>query len=90
MPDWSHNSHSLAMHLIGGKLDTDLYLMANAYWEPLQFQLQPPSEGKRWYRFVDTFLKTPNDISEEGFERLLGDQYRYKMGPRSLAVLIGK
>ena len=90
LPDWSWTSHSLAMHLIGGKLDSDLYLMANAYWEPLEFHLPLASEGKSWHRLIDTFLKTPRDISEEGSERWLGEQQRYKVGPRSLVVLAGK
>jgi isoamylase len=89
-PDWSHHSRSLAMHLMGGKLGVDLLLIANAYCESLDFELPPPSERKRWFRFIDTTLKSPKDICEEEMEKLLNDRQRYKVGPYSVVVLVGR
>ena len=34
----------------------------NAYWEPLVFQLPPQSGGRRWRRWIDTALDSPDDI----------------------------
>ena len=42
--------------------------MANAYWESLDFEFPPPSERKKWFRFIDTTLKSPKDICEEEME----------------------
>ena len=40
------------------------HLILNAHWEPLDFELPPAGKGgkKPWRRWVDTALKTPNDI----------------------------
>ncbi len=89
-PDWSWHSRSLAMHLAGGRGDVDCYVIANAYWDGLEFELAPASEQKRWFRFVDTALKSPKDICEEGKEKLLVEQSRYRVAPHSVVVLIGK
>ncbi len=89
-PDWSSHSRSLAMQLIGGKMEIDLFLIANAYWEALDFELPPPSERKKWFRFIDTILKSPKDICEEGQEKMLAPQQSYKVGPYSVVVLVGR
>jgi isoamylase len=62
-PDWSHDSHSLAATARGFKGGYLLHLMLNAYWEPLAFELPSP-EGPGWYRLVDTFLESPDDICD--------------------------
>jgi hypothetical protein len=43
-PDWSNRSHSLAISASPVAADLDLYLMLNAYWEPLRFELPPIPE----------------------------------------------
>jgi glycogen operon protein len=48
-PDWSWDSHSLAMH-VHGKND-HVYVIANAWSGDLHFELPP---GIRWVRLVDT------------------------------------
>src|SRR6201987_1107626 len=61
--DLSTDSHSLAFCLHGGSQDDDdIYVMINAYWEPLEFQIQ---EGKpqEWMRIVDTGFLSPGDFS---------------------------
>ena len=40
-PDWSNQSHSLAITASSVSADLDLYLVLNAYWEPLRFELRP-------------------------------------------------
>ena len=46
-PDTGDSSRSLAWHV------GDLYVIANAYWEPLTFAIQAPGP---WVRIVDTSL----------------------------------
>jgi isoamylase len=38
-PDWSNQSHSLALAASSVAADLDLYLILNAHWEPLRFEL---------------------------------------------------
>jgi isoamylase len=83
--DLSYNSHTLAFCLHGASQeDDDIYVMINAYWEKLDFQVQ---EGKpqEWMRVVDTALASPNDFSERG--ETLGTA-NYSVGPRSVVVLL--
>src|SRR5262249_3915366 len=64
-PDWSDNSHSLAFSAEIRKEKLFFYLILNAYWQPLDFEL-PPVNGFRepWRRWVDTILDAPQDIVE--------------------------
>jgi isoamylase len=89
-PDWSWDSRSLAMHWIGGLRGNDLFLIANAYWERLRFELPVASCGRTWFRLADTMLESPLDILDEGMEQRLSDQHAYHVGPRSVVVLLGR
>ena len=68
-------SHTLAYCLHG---ERDLYVMINAFWEPVRFHIQ---EGKNWKRMVDT---SRQDIVEEPVTSL-----DYELAPRSVVVLEG-
>jgi glycogen operon protein len=90
-PDWSPHSRSLAMHLYGtvGNTQQHIYMIANAYWEPIVFEL-PIVPGWRWMRSIDTSYSTPLDIVEPGRERMLEGPYQYQVGPRSIVVFSGR
>ena len=79
-------SRTLAYYLRGASVgDRDLYVMINAYWEPLDFAIQESAAGA-WSRAVDTFLASPDDIAAPGTEPVVpGGSYR--VGPRSIVVL---
>lgn len=83
-PDWGYHSHSLAMHLHPVTEDTGLYVIMNAYYEPLTFDL--PLE-KAWRRLIDTSLATPDDIVEDEQHAPLLTETRYHAAPRSVVVL---
>jgi isoamylase len=91
-PDWSSESRSLALHLseseAGITLD-NIYLMTNAYWEPLSFAL-PQVARWQWSRVLDTWADPPRDIAEQGSEETLAAQDFYRLQPRSTAVLLAK
>lgn len=89
-PDWSQDSHTLAMHLHGrpNGAQEHIYLISNAHWEPHEFEL-PVASGWRWVRAVDTSLESPDDIAEPGREQELTNARRYTAGPRSTVVLMG-
>ena len=85
--DLSFNSHSLAYYLKGDSQgDQDLYVMINAFTEPLVFTI---FDGlyKPWYRIIDTSQNCPNDIYEPGREQLVSSSH-YTLGPRSIVVLV--
>lgn len=91
-PDWSWDSRSLAMHLSRedeSGAENHIYLIANAYWEPLTFEL-PVVPHHFWFRFLDTKLASPEDISEQDGNDFPVQSDRYEVGPRSVVVLVAK
>ena len=86
-PDWSDWSHSLA--LSARLIDEPIlvYMMLNAYWEPLEFELPHlDSDGKLWRRWIDTGLDPPSDIVDWRLSAVHpGATYRAQ--PRSVVVL---
>ena len=65
-----------------------LHLILNAYWEPLDFELPPVSNGSKnpWRRWIDTALDSPQDIVEwQTAPSIPG--YSYRAEARSVVVL---
>jgi isoamylase len=86
-PDWSHDSHSIALNTYVSKQHHLLYLIFNAYWEPLDFELPPRDDCKSsWHRWIDTSLDSPRDIVELDACPAITDP-TYRAGPRSVVVL---
>ena len=85
-PDWSDNSHSLALC---AELPGDgfaVHLVLNAYWEPLDFELPNLDNGRQWLRWIDTSLDSPHDIVPWQQAPPITDP-TYRAGPRSVAML---
>jgi isoamylase len=83
--DLSPDSRSLAFCLHGASQgDDDIYVMINAYWRALQFQIQEGSP-QDWVRVVDTDLQSPSDFSDCGVQLR---QSTYQVAARSMVVLI--
>lgn len=64
-PDWSRNSHSLALEVeVAWRRSLPVYILLNAYWEPLVFELPAPGNDPDlpWRRWIDTSLRSPLDI----------------------------
>jgi isoamylase len=59
-PDWSDNSYAIAFSGEFKQQDLLIYFALNAYWEPQNFQL--PESRTPWRRWIDTGLKSPEDI----------------------------
>jgi glycogen operon protein len=87
-PDWGDDSHTLALCAEIRRQRLYFYLIVNAFWESLDFEL-PPIDSKfagPWRRWIDTSLDSPFDIVE--WQRSMphaADVYR--AGPRSTVVL---
>ncbi len=84
--DLSYHSQSLAYYLSGkAQEDIDLYVMVNAFTEPLSFTIFDGLQ-KPWSRIVDTSMDSPNDICSPGTEvPMVGSKYLVQ--PRSIVVL---
>jgi isoamylase len=83
--DLSPESRSLAFCLHGASQgDDDIYVMINAYWQALQFQVQEGAP-EDWVRIVDTDLPSAEDCSEHGAPV---EQSTYQVAPRSIVVLV--
>jgi glycogen operon protein len=88
-PDWSYQSHSLALSADVWSEKLFFHLILNAYWEPLEFELPPEKEPGRhpWRRWIDTALDSPQDIVDwPSAPTVTGRIYRVE--PRSVVVLI--
>jgi glycogen operon protein len=87
-PDWSDESHSLALT---GKIPREgvfFHVIINAYWEPLDFELPTLGESAGpWRRWIDTSLDAPDDIvGWEAAVPISGNTYR--TGPHSVVLLV--
>jgi glycogen operon protein len=88
-PDWGDHSHSLALAADLRKEEgLDVYVILNAYWEPLLFELPPVGDGGAgsWRRWIDTFLEGPHDIVPWQ-EAPSFSGHVYRAGARSVVVL---
>ncbi len=84
-PDLSEQSHTLAWHLSGATYDEDdLYVMVNAWSQPLDFTVQVPGS---WRVLADTSDSEPPDLLPAGVSVPDGP---LTVGPRSVVVLSGR
>jgi glycogen operon protein len=86
-PDWGYDSHSLALAVWGRR--GQFYLIFNAYWQALDFELPAPPRGARngWRRLIDTWLAAPDDLCAEG-EAPAVSASTYTVQPRSVVLLL--
>jgi glycogen operon protein len=87
--DRSEASHALAVSRWSEDGTIGLYLMINAYWEPLDFALPSlPKEGPpSWRRWIDTSNSSPDDICDWSSAPAVPGKV-YRVGPRSVVALI--
>lgn len=93
-PDWSWESHSLAIEWthVGPEAHEDaaLYAAFNAWTEPLDFKLPPPPPGSAWRVAIDTAREPPGDILAVGAELPVPRNGRLKVRDRSVVVLVAR
>jgi len=61
-PDWRTSSHSIALTVDLPDERLSLHLIANAYWEALDFELPEMDRRFSWRRWINTGLDSPQDI----------------------------
>jgi glycogen operon protein len=86
-PDWSYFSHSLALSADLPRHDITLFLILNAYWEPLDFELPILTNSRLWRRWIDTSLEPPQEIVEWQLAQPVAGDSIYHAAPRSVVVL---
>ncbi len=87
-PGWDDTNAKVLAYTIASFNDKqgDIHVMMNMHYEALDFEL-PHAEKLRWYRFVDTALDSPDDISEKSKMKAFNES-TYKVEPYSLVILI--
>jgi glycogen operon protein len=64
-----------------------LYVILNAFWEPLDFELPAVGIGNDgWRRWIDTSLESPDDIVDWQTARAIS-RFSYRAEARSVVVL---
>jgi glycogen operon protein len=88
-PDWSDDSHSIALTAWSLRDRFVMHLMINAHWEPLEFEIPPVPEKfvDRWYGWLDTYRESPDDICTLNEAPLIKD-LTYLVQPRSVVSII--
>jgi len=87
-PDWSEDSHAIAVTLTSLRGNLRLHVMFNAYREPLDFAL-PEADGSHhgWRRMIDTSLQAPEDIRDLREAAAVGGS-RYLVESHSIVALL--
>jgi isoamylase len=88
-PDWSDSSHSLAFCAEVPHDRLLVFVILNAYWEPLDFERPAVGIAKDgWRRWIDTCLESPDDIVAWQASRPIPG-FSYRADSRSVVVLFG-
>jgi isoamylase len=86
-PDWGDDSHTIALYAQLQREGLLFYLILNAYWEPLEFELPTPDGEGVWRRWIDTGLESPDDIVPWKMAPLVPG-VKYRAEARSVVMLI--
>jgi glycogen operon protein len=88
-PDWSDESHSLALTFRSVEGRFLVHVIVNAYWQPLAFEVPPLDEAwhQGWSRGIDTALASPDDISDGPEHAPRVPDGVYLAQPRSVVLL---
>jgi isoamylase len=90
-PDWSHQSHGLAFHLLANENNpNDIYVISNTASFKKKFQLPELSINKKWYEKCDTSKPSTDDIQTDDREKQIDDQNSIRVEARSTIILISK
>ena len=88
-PDWNSYSRSLAFSLNFPEHNEFLYVIMNAYWKGLSFELPRLNNSKKWYPVIDTSRSYPDDFMDPE-KANVPQKNLYKAEPRSVVVFWGK
>ncbi|MGF1727390.1 glycogen debranching protein GlgX [Photobacterium nomapromontoriensis] len=87
-PDWSDHSHSLALTVYHPLTQDELYVVCNAYWDPLEFTI-PDRQYSDWHLLINTANPSPSDIYPTDDAPKYAEDTLLVMG-RSMIVMVAK
>jgi glycogen operon protein len=87
-PDFSGHSHSIAFLLKNLRYPRKIYVMVNAYWKRLAFEL-PNTKGWHWKCIIDTAAPSPADFTTEEKAPIYNAHTKW-VAARSVAVMVGR
>lgn len=95
-PGWNDPSSQVLAFTMGGfsegdsleDVDEDIHVMLNMDWKDLDFDV-PPLAERKWYKVVDTFQSSPNDITDLREEAVISENNCHVKN-RSVVVLISR
>jgi isoamylase len=61
-PEWGVHSNRLGLRRSAAAGGLRVYLILNAFWQLLDFELPPTGDGGVWRRWIDTAVDSPEDI----------------------------
>ncbi|XP_021743595.1 isoamylase 3, chloroplastic-like [Chenopodium quinoa] len=85
--NWSNSESKFLAFTLHSEKREDVYLAFNAHDFFVQVPIPSPPQNKRWFRVVDTNLKSPDDFVAEGVP---GIQSTYNVAPYSSILLEAK
>ncbi len=88
-PDWSDDSHSLALGFELRDAELRFHIILNAFCHPLDFELPRLSSGNSWRCWVDTSQDSPKDITLWDDAPLVSG-FSYRAADRSMAILYAR
>ena len=86
-PDWSPDSHSLALTITSDDQHRLTHMLFNAYWSALDFDLPPLPGNSNWRLLLDTNLAPPDDICDRASAPDIHSA-RYRSAARSVVVFV--
>ncbi|UPW18617.1 glycogen debranching protein GlgX [Agarivorans sp. TSD2052] len=84
-PDWSEESHSIAVTFLDPYSKDRMYMVFNSYWEELEFEA-PMIEG-HWFTLVNTAAKPPADVYDFKTAPML-ETTSVKVAARSVMIFV--
>jgi glycogen operon protein len=87
-PDWADQRQKSFACLILGQTEPDLFLLFNADTRSVDFSIPALPGGKIWRLAVDTSRTAPDDLFDSGKEPSMQGQIRFRLEPRSSAILL--
>jgi len=89
-PNWTDSREKLVACLVHEDKQQALFLMFNAGYEAVDFNLPSALPGTTWYLSVDTSRQAGQDLFAAGKEAPLEKPQTYHLNPRSSVILLAR
>lgn len=87
-PNWNNDDRFLAFTLYDHEENQEFYIAFNANFKPLDIEIPPPSNQRKWHSIINTAFSTPLDFIDQSSAEPLSENH-YMMLNFSAIVLKG-